>query len=98
MAVDGGGVKTDLALLDSSGALLSLVRGGRSQAHYLGVDGSVEVLEGLLAAAVARAGLDPLERPFAATAQLLLAGVDLPGGAGRAPCRDGAAGTGASGS
>ena len=31
LAVDGGGVKTDLALLDARGALLSLVRGGRSQ-------------------------------------------------------------------
>jgi N-acetylglucosamine kinase-like BadF-type ATPase len=78
VAVDGGGVKTDLALLDSSGALLALVRGGRSQAHYLGVDGTVEVLEGLLEAAALRAGLDLRERPVAATAQLLLAGIDLP--------------------
>jgi N-acetylglucosamine kinase-like BadF-type ATPase len=78
VAVDGGGVKTDLALLDSSGALLSLVRGGSSQAHYLGVIGTVEVLESLLEAAAARAGLDPHERPVAATAQLLLAGMDLP--------------------
>jgi N-acetylglucosamine kinase-like BadF-type ATPase len=78
VAVDGGGVKTDLALLDSSGAALSVVRGGRSQAHYLGVQGTVEVLEGLLDQASAMAGLDRLERPFAATAQILLAGADLP--------------------
>ncbi len=78
LAVDGGGVKTDLALVDSSGAALSVVRGGSSQAHYLGVDGTVEVLEGLLAEASARAGLGELERPFAATAQVLLAGADLP--------------------
>lgn len=78
LAVDGGGVKTDLALLDSSGGLLSLVRGGRSQAHYLGVDGCIAVLEGLLATAAAHAGLDPVQRPLAATAQLLLAGIDLP--------------------
>jgi N-acetylglucosamine kinase-like BadF-type ATPase len=78
LAVDGGGVKTDLALLETSGALLSLVRGGRSQAYYLGVDGCVEVLESLLDTAVAQAGLGPLERPFAATAQVLMAGVDLP--------------------
>ena len=78
VAVDGGGVKTDLALLDSSGALLSLVRGVGSQAHYLGVDGCVDVLENLLAGAITEAGLSPLERPFAATAQLLLAGMDLP--------------------
>ena len=78
VAVDGGGVKTDLALLDSSGALLSLVRGGGSQAHYIGVEGCVDVLESLLASALAEAGLGALERPFAATAQLLLAGMDLP--------------------
>jgi N-acetylglucosamine kinase-like BadF-type ATPase len=78
VAVDGGGVKTDLALLDSTGALLSLVRGGTSQAHYLGVEGCLEVLEGLLEAALTRAALDPLQRPVASTAQLLLAGVDLP--------------------
>jgi N-acetylglucosamine kinase-like BadF-type ATPase len=78
LAVDGGGVKTDLALLDGSGALLSHVRGGRSQVHYLGVDGTVSVLERLLESAATSAGLDPLERPVAATAQLLLAGVDLP--------------------
>jgi N-acetylglucosamine kinase-like BadF-type ATPase len=78
VAVDGGGVKTDLALLDSSGALLSLIRGGTSQPHYLGVEGCVEVLEGLLSAAMVRAGLDGMGRPVAATAQLLLAGMDLP--------------------
>ena len=63
VAVDGGGVKTDLALLDSSGALLSFVRGGGSQAYYLGVEGCVEVLEALLDRAMAEAGLaDPSGR------------------------------------
>ena len=78
LAVDGGGVKTDLALVDSSGALLSLVRGGSSQAHYLGVEGCVDVLSGLLDTAITEVGLDPLARPIASTAQLLLAGMDLP--------------------
>ncbi len=78
LAIDGGGVKTDLALVDSSGAGLSVVRGGGSQAHYLGVEGAVDVLEGLLEEASARAGLGRLERPFAVTAQVLLAGADLP--------------------
>ena len=78
VAVDGGGVKTDLALVESSGAVVSVVRGGPSQAHYLGVEGTVDVLEGLLEEAAARAGLGRLERPFAAVAQLLLAGADLP--------------------
>jgi N-acetylglucosamine kinase-like BadF-type ATPase len=78
LAIDGGGLKTDLALLDASGGLLALVRGGRSQAYYLGVDGCVRVLEDLLERARAEAGLGPLKRPFAATAQVLLAGADLP--------------------
>jgi N-acetylglucosamine kinase-like BadF-type ATPase len=78
LAVDGGGAKTDLALLESNGALLSVVRGGGSQAYYLGVQGCVAVLEGLLEAAAGRAGLDPRARPVASTAQLLLAGMDLP--------------------
>jgi N-acetylglucosamine kinase-like BadF-type ATPase len=78
LAVDGGGVKTDLALLDSSGGLLSLVRGSGSSAHYLGVDGCVELLESLLESAIARAGLGRLDRPLASTAQILLAGADLP--------------------
>jgi N-acetylglucosamine kinase-like BadF-type ATPase len=78
LAVDGGGVKTDLALVDSDGAALSVVRGASGQAHYLGVQGTVDVLEGLLEQASARAGLGRLERPFAATAQVMLAGADLP--------------------
>jgi len=78
LAVDGGGVKTDLALLDPGGTLLAFVRGPRSQAHYLGVEGCVAVLENLLERAVVSAGLGPLERPFAAAAEILLAGADLP--------------------
>lgn len=78
LAVDGGRSKTDLALLDSSGEPLSFVRGGGSNLHYLGVEGCVELLESLLESALARAGLGSLERPLASTAQILLAGADLP--------------------
>lgn len=78
LAVDGGGAKTDLALLDGSGSVLSFVRGGRSQAYYLGTEGAVGVLESLLEAAVTRAGLEAVGRPFASSAQILLAGADLP--------------------
>lgn len=78
LAVDGGNSKTDLALLDADGSLLALVRGGGSSTHFLGVEGSVEVLEGLVQRAVAQACLDPAERPLAATAQVLVAGADLP--------------------
>jgi N-acetylglucosamine kinase-like BadF-type ATPase len=78
LAVDGGNVKTDLALLDASGALLSVVRGGGSSTHYLGIEGCVALLESLLETALARAGLDPRSRPIASSAQILLAGADLP--------------------
>jgi len=78
LAVDGGNGKTDLALLDSAGRLLSVVRGGGSSTHYLGVDGCVELLQRLLDRAIADPAVDAHRRPLAATAQILLAGADLP--------------------
>ena len=78
LAVDGGGSKTDLALLDQDGELLGHARGGRSQVHYLGVDGTVEVLRALLEQAARQAGLDPRAQPIATSGYLLLAGIDLP--------------------
>jgi N-acetylglucosamine kinase-like BadF-type ATPase len=78
LAVDGGNTKTDLALLDAGGGLLSLVRGPGSSPYHLGVDGCIEVLTGLLKGALTRAGLDSSARPVSASAHLLLAGADLP--------------------
>jgi N-acetylglucosamine kinase-like BadF-type ATPase len=78
LAVDGGNAKTDLALVDSSGRLLTLIRGGGSSAHALGIEGSVKVLEDLLERAIAQAGLGPSARPLASVAYVLLAGADLP--------------------
>ncbi len=78
LAVDGGGAKTDLALVGADGTLLSLVRGGGSSTHYIGIDGCIAVLESLLQAALERAGLAGAARPVAAVAQVLLAGADLP--------------------
>jgi N-acetylglucosamine kinase-like BadF-type ATPase len=78
LAVDGGNSKTDCALLDSSGRLLSLVRGAGSSPHALGIDGSVGVVGDLLAGALAQAGLGPLTRPVASVATVLLSGADLP--------------------
>jgi N-acetylglucosamine kinase-like BadF-type ATPase len=78
LAVDGGGVKTDLALVEASGKLLALVRGGGSSPHYLGVDRCVELLGGLLAQAASRAGLGPEESRRADTAKIMVAGADLP--------------------
>jgi N-acetylglucosamine kinase-like BadF-type ATPase len=78
LAVDGGGTKTDLALIAADGRLLGHTRGGRSQVHYLGVDGTIAVLDELLAQAARSAGIDPQAHPLAATAHLMLAGIDVP--------------------
>lgn len=76
IAVDGGNSKTDLALARGDGETLALVRGPQSSPHHLGVDGCVNVLEELLAAALREAGLNGDGLPD--VAQLLLAGVDFP--------------------
>src|SRR2546423_7287045 len=78
LAVDGGNAKTDLALVDSSGRLLSLVRGGGSSAHAIGIGGSVDVVGGLLESAIAETGLVSTGGPVASVAYVLLAGSDLP--------------------
>jgi N-acetylglucosamine kinase-like BadF-type ATPase len=78
LAVDGGNSKTDLALVREDGALLAHVRSGGSSPHHLGVDGCLEVLEGLLDAAIDEAGLPARRDGVAETAQLLLAGIDFP--------------------
>jgi N-acetylglucosamine kinase-like BadF-type ATPase len=75
LAVDGGGFKTDLALVDGSGKLLALVRGGKSSPHHIGVDGCVALLESLLAEAAEGAELD---RSSVTIAEIMLAGADLP--------------------
>src|SRR5262249_25953255 len=68
--VDGGNAKTDLALVDDEGRLLSLVRGPGCSPHEHGVDGALDRIEAL----VLEAGTDgPV-----AYAELLLAGVDFP--------------------
>jgi N-acetylglucosamine kinase-like BadF-type ATPase len=77
LAVDGGGSKTDLALIHADGTLLSLVRGPKSSPHLVGLDGSLEVLEELLRAARSEAALDG-DRQVADVAELLMAGVDFP--------------------
>jgi N-acetylglucosamine kinase-like BadF-type ATPase len=78
IAVDGGASKTDLALLNGDGELLALARGPLSSPHYLGLDGSLNVLEKLLDQAVGEAGLNRGDGPVAAVAELLMAGVDFP--------------------
>lgn len=78
LAIDGGNVKTDLALVQASGSLLALVRGGGSSPHDVGVNGTVDLLEGLVAQARSRAGLAPGRGRVADTAAVMVAGADLP--------------------
>jgi len=78
LAVDGGATKTDLALVGADGALLALERGPLSSPHYLGLDGSLDVLGELLERAATGAGLPTDDGPLTELGQMLIAGVDLP--------------------
>jgi N-acetylglucosamine kinase-like BadF-type ATPase len=77
LAIDGGNSKTDLALVRSDGEVVALVRGPQSSPHHLGVEGSLEVLDGLLAQALAEARIPNGKGPVADVGELYLAGVDF---------------------
>lgn len=77
LAIDGGNSKTDVALVDSSGNVLAHVRGPGSSPHSLGIDGCVELIDGLVAKAAARAGYGG-SAGIAQHASIYLAGADLP--------------------
>jgi N-acetylglucosamine kinase-like BadF-type ATPase len=78
LAVDGGNSKTDLALVRGTGEVLALVRGPQSSPHHLSLDGSLDILESLLADALDNAGVADGRGPVARVAELLMAGVDFP--------------------
>ncbi|MBL7254509.1 N-acetylglucosamine kinase [Paractinoplanes lichenicola] len=76
LAVDGGNSKTDVVLGTASGEVLGYVRGGTSSPHNIGLDGTVHVLDQLIRAVHARAGI-----PFGTPVEIVaayLAGADLP--------------------
>jgi N-acetylglucosamine kinase-like BadF-type ATPase len=76
LAIDGGNSKTDVVLGDTTGRVLGFVRGGTSSPHQVGMPGTVSVLDNLIRAAHADAGL-----PFGTPIDLMtvyLAGADLP--------------------
>ena len=70
IAVDGGNSKTDVALVREDGEVTATARGAGSSPQYLGVDGALAVIGGLLERAHDEF---PVE-----VAELLLAGVDFP--------------------
>jgi N-acetylglucosamine kinase-like BadF-type ATPase len=78
LAVDGGGFKTHLALVQDDGALLAFVRGPQSSPHQIGVGGCLELLEQLVGQALERAGRDRDGAPAGDVGQVLMSGVDFP--------------------
>ena len=57
VAVDGGGSKTDVAVLDlASGEVVGTARGGGCSHHQLGIDTAVAVIDGAVTDALAAAG------------------------------------------
>jgi N-acetylglucosamine kinase-like BadF-type ATPase len=78
LAVDGGNSKTDVAMVGADGEVLGAARGPGASHQALGVQGAMEALEALIAAACRDAGVDPVERPLAEVGVCCLAGLDLP--------------------
>jgi N-acetylglucosamine kinase-like BadF-type ATPase len=78
LALDGGNSKTDLALVRADGEVVALVRGPLSSPHHIGLDGSLAVIDDLLAKALDEAGIADGDGPVAQVGQLFLAGVDFP--------------------
>lgn len=78
IAVDGGNSKTDVALVSTAGTVLSLVRGGGSSPHQLGLDHAVGVVGDLVDRAWFEATLAPRGTGRALAAAVFMAGADLP--------------------
>lgn len=78
LAVDAGGSKADVVLLDRRGAVIGAAR-ARGQSN-VGVDteGSYEIIGLAIAAACRQAGVEPGIRPVAPLGVYCLAGADLP--------------------
>jgi N-acetylglucosamine kinase-like BadF-type ATPase len=77
LAIDGGGSKTDVALVAADGTLLASVRGGASNHQVVGWDAALAVLSSLVRDAAAQAGL-VAGAPVAVHTSACLAGADLP--------------------
>jgi N-acetylglucosamine kinase-like BadF-type ATPase len=77
LAIDGGNSKTDVCLMSADGRLMGHARGAGSNHQVVGLDTAFDVLTGLVAEAVAEAGV---EEPTAVArhAAIYLAGADFP--------------------
>jgi N-acetylglucosamine kinase-like BadF-type ATPase len=77
IAIDGGNSKTDVMLVNGSGAVLGRARGIGASPQTVGVRQSLDVFQLLVSEAAAQAGT-PLSPPFATHTAAYLAGADLP--------------------
>jgi N-acetylglucosamine kinase-like BadF-type ATPase len=77
IAIDGGGSKTDVLLVDGSGAILGRSRGPGASPQVVGMKPGLDVFESLVAEAAVQAGLSAMP-PFGTHTSAYLAGADLP--------------------
>jgi N-acetylglucosamine kinase-like BadF-type ATPase len=77
LAIDGGGSKTDVALVAADGSVLASARGGASNHQVVGRDAALATLTSLVGDVAAQIGLPP-GAPVAAHTSACLAGADLP--------------------
>jgi len=77
LAIDGGGSKTEVALVAADGSLLAAARGGGSNHQIVGRDAALEVQTLLVREVAAKAGL-AAGATVAAHTSACLAGADLP--------------------
>jgi N-acetylglucosamine kinase-like BadF-type ATPase len=77
LAIDGGGSKTDMALVAADGGVLATARGGGSNHQLVGRDAALGVLRSLARDVAAQVGL-VVDAPLAAHVSACLAGADFP--------------------
>jgi len=77
LAIDGGNSKTDVALVAADGTLLASARGPGINAHEVGVDQTVLILDAVVKQAAAQLDLPP-SGPLARHTVACLANADLP--------------------
>jgi N-acetylglucosamine kinase-like BadF-type ATPase len=77
LAVDGGASKSDIALLDGDGRLVSAVRRAGSYHLGLGHNGALESLDRAIRVVSEKGRIDPDGRPIAATGVYCVAGADI---------------------
>jgi len=77
LAIDGGGSKTDVALVAADGSMLASARGGASNHQVVGPDAALAELVSLVREVAGKAG-QAVDAPVAAHTSACLAGADLP--------------------